>query len=214
MEKSALTRIIVVLSVLVLFLTGGLIMLLINSSGLNPADLNPDERSNRLIAAKFPETLSRKQGVLLRTEDIPQDDLLLALIFNEAKVGQSGGQLGVSLLVLDKELNIIGNSASGMPLSPCYTALLGGTHLEQPFLSFRVGSPRRFQDPSRNDKFRRVVEMKITKSAVKKEFENGEVGFGHLVIELLSDPRSKLKVNYSIVENGFRCDIKSEFRFA
>ena len=56
--------------------------------------------------------------------------------------------------------------------------------------------------------------MKITKSAVKKEFENGEVGFGHLVIELLSDPRSKLKVNYSIVENGFRCDIKSEFRFA
>jgi len=122
MEKSALTRIIVVLSVLVLFLTGGLIMLLINPSGLNPADLNQDERLNRLISAKFPETSSGKQGVLLRTEDIPQDDLLLALIFNEAKVGQSGGQLGVSLLVLDKELNIIGNSASGMPLSPCYTA--------------------------------------------------------------------------------------------
>ncbi|AET67809.1 antirepressor regulating drug resistance protein [Desulfosporosinus orientis DSM 765] len=91
-------------------------------SGLNQAGRKQKEELESLIGREFPETVSRKQGVLISSKlipqsVIPQDDLLLALIMNEGKMGQSG----ISLLVLDHDLNLIGKCDGEIPLSPGYS---------------------------------------------------------------------------------------------
>lgn len=92
-------------------------------SDQNPEELSLDEKLSVLVAEKFPESPVQQQGVILLTKLISKsadhrDDQLLVLVTAKAKMGQTG----ISLLLLDSNLNIITAYGGDMPLSPCYTA--------------------------------------------------------------------------------------------